>query len=235
MDSSPPGSSVHQISQARILEWIAIFLQGIFLTQGLNPCLLHWQVGSCIGKQDLGSPLDPAGSNPGLPHYRRILYQLSHQGRPRILEWVAYPVCSRSSWSRSRTGVSCIAGIFFTSWATRESPRSCRVLNMHLLAVCLVLSLTPWGAGICVFVLWLRKLRVRSNRSCLSCYEGWQHICNLTVHVFIIVIEKEKFDSLYLISHIVHHYLHDIRCFQMSVHSRKEKSRMLQSHHTFNL
>ena len=132
MDSSPPGSSVHQISQARILEWIAIFLQGIFLTQWLNPCLLHWQVGSCIGKQDLGSPLDPAGSNPGLPHYRRILYQLSHQGRPRILEWVAYPVCSRSSWSRSRTGVSCIAGIFFTSWATRESPRSCRVLNMHL-------------------------------------------------------------------------------------------------------
>ena len=39
-------------------------LQGIFPTQGLNPDLLH-----C----------------------RRILYQLSHQGRPRILEWVAYP------------------------------------------------------------------------------------------------------------------------------------------------
>ena len=29
--------------------------------------------------------------NPGLPHCRRILYQLSHQGNPRILEWVAYP------------------------------------------------------------------------------------------------------------------------------------------------
>ena len=29
------------------------------------------------------------GSNPGLPHYRRILYQLSHKGSPRILEWVA--------------------------------------------------------------------------------------------------------------------------------------------------
>ena len=26
--------------------------------------------------------------NPGLPHCRQILYQLSHQGRPRILEWV---------------------------------------------------------------------------------------------------------------------------------------------------
>ena len=39
-------------------------LQGIFPTQGLNP---------------------------GLPHCRWILYQLSHQGSPRILECVAYP------------------------------------------------------------------------------------------------------------------------------------------------
>ena len=31
------------------------------------------------------------GSNPGLPHCWQILYQLSHKGSPRILEWVAYP------------------------------------------------------------------------------------------------------------------------------------------------
>ena len=30
-------------------------------------------------------------SNPGLPHCREILYHLSYQGSPRILEWVAYP------------------------------------------------------------------------------------------------------------------------------------------------
>ena len=37
MDCSPPGSSVHGISQARILEWVCHFLlQGIFLTDGLN-------------------------------------------------------------------------------------------------------------------------------------------------------------------------------------------------------
>ena len=45
LDCSPQGSSVHGILQARILEWVAIFLlQGIFLTQGSNPhllCLLH--------------------------------------------------------------------------------------------------------------------------------------------------------------------------------------------------
>jgi len=32
-------------------------------------------------------------SNPGLPYCKRILYQLSHKGRPRILEW-RYPISS---------------------------------------------------------------------------------------------------------------------------------------------
>ena len=50
MDCSLPGSSVHGILQAKILEWVAIHLsRGIFLTQGLNP---------------------------GLPHCRHILYHL---------------------------------------------------------------------------------------------------------------------------------------------------------------
>ena len=54
MDYGLPGSSVHGIPQARILEWVAIhFSRGIFLTQGLNS---------------------------GLPHCRWILYRLSHQG-----------------------------------------------------------------------------------------------------------------------------------------------------------
>ena len=43
------------------------------------------------------------GLNPGLPHCRRILYQLSHKGSPRILEWVAYPFSSGSSQPRKWT------------------------------------------------------------------------------------------------------------------------------------
>ena len=70
------------------------FLQGIFPTQG---------------------------SNPGLPHCRQILYQLSHKGSPRILEWVTYPFSSGSSQPRNQTGVSCIAGGFFTNSTIRES------------------------------------------------------------------------------------------------------------------
>ena len=53
VDCSPPGSSVHRISQARVLEWVVFLLQGIFLTWGSKPDLLH-----C----------------------RWILYHLSHQG-----------------------------------------------------------------------------------------------------------------------------------------------------------
>ena len=48
-DCSPPGSSVHGLLQARILEGLPCPLPGLFPTQGLNPGLLtslRWQVGS---------------------------------------------------------------------------------------------------------------------------------------------------------------------------------------------
>ena len=62
------------------------------------------------------------GSNQSLPHCKQILYHLRHQGSPRILEQVTYPFSRGSSPPRNWTGVSCIAGGFFTSWATREVP-----------------------------------------------------------------------------------------------------------------
>ena len=37
----------------------------------------------------------------------------------RILEWVAFPFSRESSQPRNQTGVSCIAGRFFTNWAIR--------------------------------------------------------------------------------------------------------------------
>ena len=79
------------------------------------------RVGSCSLLQGI---FPTQGSNPGLPHCRWILYQLSHQGSPIILEWGAYPsFSSRSSQLRNQTGVSWIAGRFFTNWAIREAPR----------------------------------------------------------------------------------------------------------------
>ena len=91
-DCSLPGSSVHGDSPGKNTGvGCSAFLQGIFQTQG---------------------------SNPGLLNCRWILYHLSHQGSLRIVEWVAYPFSRRSSLHRNQTGVSCITGGFFTSWAT---------------------------------------------------------------------------------------------------------------------
>ena len=61
------------------------------------------------------------GSNPGLLLCRQILYQLSHKGSTRTLEWVAYPFCRGSSRLRNPTRVSRIAGRFFTNWAIRKA------------------------------------------------------------------------------------------------------------------
>ena len=56
------------------------------------------------------------GSNPCLPHCRQILYHLSHQGSPGILECVDYPFSRGPSQPRNQTRVSCITGIFFTNY-----------------------------------------------------------------------------------------------------------------------
>ena len=97
-------------------------LQGTFLTQGSNPCLLHllhlqtgsllpaplwdWKLLSCVW-----DPMDcrlPGSSVHGI-----LL--------ARIPEWVAVPFSRGSSQPRDQTWVSCIAGRYFIIWATREA------------------------------------------------------------------------------------------------------------------
>ena len=120
------------------------FLQGVFATQG---------------------------SNPGLPHCRRILYQLGHKGSPsevkcklrptlcnpmdyaihgilqaRILEWVSFPLSRGSSQPRDQTQVSRIASGFFIGWATREALKDKSSTKISLFShiqwlTCLYLSL----------------------------------------------------------------------------------------------
>ena len=79
MDCSPPGSCVYGISQARILEWVAIpLLQEIFPTQG---------------------------SNLGRPHCGKILYRLSHWGSPCeamiIDNWLKFQTGESRPWDLS--------------------------------------------------------------------------------------------------------------------------------------
>ena len=69
-----------------------------------------------VGSRSLLQGIFPThGLDPGLLICRQILYQLSHKGSPRILEWVAYPFSRGSSQPRDQTQVSQIAGRFFTS------------------------------------------------------------------------------------------------------------------------
>ena len=93
------------------------------------------------------------GSNPGLLHCRLILYCLSHQGSPRILEWVAYSFSRGSSQPRNRTGVSCIPSGFLTSWATREAQLTfMKKVKMLVAQSCLTLrnpmDYTPLGFSV---------------------------------------------------------------------------------------
>ena len=58
------------------------------------------------------------------------------QGKPRILEWVAYPFSSGSFRPRNRARVSCIAGGFFTNWAIREAVGWITGFNLVLSSHC---------------------------------------------------------------------------------------------------
>ena len=98
MDCSLPGSSVHGIFQARVPEWVTYhsLLQGIFLTQGLNP---------------------------GLLHCRQTLYPLSHQGsccaldqRLKLLQSLRGRNLSQQVWL---SGISLLMG-----WRWEEAHRS---------------------------------------------------------------------------------------------------------------
>ena len=96
MDWSLPGSSVHGILQARLLDWVAISFSRNKL---INLCESHPVVSNFLWPHGLYSPWNSPGqntgvgslsllqgifpnqgSNPGLLHCSRILYKLSHRG-----------------------------------------------------------------------------------------------------------------------------------------------------------
>ena len=129
MDCNLPGGSVHGISQARILELVAISFS-IRKAESES----HSVMSDSLQSHGLYSPWNSPGQNTGvgshsllqgifltqgsisgLPHCRQIPNQLSHERSSRILEWVAYPFSRESSKPRSQTGVSCTAGGFFTN------------------------------------------------------------------------------------------------------------------------
>ena len=69
----------------------------------------------------------------------------------RILEWVAFPFSRGSSWPRTQTGVSFIAGGFFTNWAIREAllafPSPIRIWGIPIQCP------NPWGSASSLWLL----------------------------------------------------------------------------------
>ena len=83
--------------------------------------------------------------NPGLPHCRQILHQLSYKGSPRILEWVAYPFSRGSSRTRNvnRGLLHCRrilyqlsyqdeTGAYYTEWSKPERKTSIQYTNSYI-------------------------------------------------------------------------------------------------------
>ena len=126
----PMEYTVHRILQARILEWVALsLLQGIFPTQ--VSCIAGGFFTSWATKETRTSKIvrncwrkvkmKVAESCPTLCN--PMDYTIHVILQTRILEWVAVPFSRGSSQPRDWTQVSCIAGRFFTSWATREAQK----------------------------------------------------------------------------------------------------------------
>ena len=115
IDGSPPGSPALGILQARIPEWVAISFSNAWKSRsvmsdssqphGLQPTrLFHpWDfLGKSTGvgcRFFLQRIFLTQGSNLGLPHCRRMLYRLSHQGSLGTQAYKKYNSFPSNCWN----------------------------------------------------------------------------------------------------------------------------------------
>ena len=121
MDCSLPGSSIHGIFQARVLEWGAIAFSTYQLDCAINilPCTSHSAKNFILSQLTLTMTMCVSVTQSYLTLFEPMDYSpigSSVHGilQARILEWVAISFSRQSSKPRDRTKVSCIAGRFFT-------------------------------------------------------------------------------------------------------------------------
>ena len=141
VDCNLPGSSVHGILQARILEWVAMpFSRGSSQPRDWIHCLLcllHWQMHSLqlshqgiphssFSSVQFSSVQFSSVAQSCLTLCDPMDYSLPRSSvhgilQARILEWVAISFSRGSSRPRDQTQVSRIVGRCFTIWTTREA------------------------------------------------------------------------------------------------------------------
>ena len=127
MDCSPPGSSVHEISQARILEWVALTVcRGSSRPRNLT-------FASCVYRTSQTRILEWAAIpfsriflaqrlNTGLLHCTQILYHLSHQGSPD-----SEALCDPMDCSPPGSSIQGISQTRILVWAAISSSRGSQV------------------------------------------------------------------------------------------------------------
>ena len=119
----------------------------------------------------LQSILPTQGLKPGLLHFRGILYQLSHKGSPKILEWV--PIPSPEDLAH--------AGIKIGSPALQVDSLPTEISGKPICEIILSIIL--------FYLLSLLKLNFPASQNCLIlCFPGIsplkeQKICILDVHI----------------------------------------------------
>ena len=166
MDYSPPGSSVHRIPPARKLE-CHFFFQGIFPTQGLNPCLMSpalagrffttkhhrgspYQFCCCEVTSVVSDSVRPIdGSPPGSPVPGTL--------QARTLEWVAISFSSAWRWKEKVKSLSRVR-LLATPWtAAHQAPPSMGFSRREYWSGCHCLVLYKPGRVMSFPILWLTQ------------------------------------------------------------------------------
>ena len=127
-------------------------LEGTFGSLTLNMCcVMKVKLLFAQSRPTLWDPMDwsPSGSS---------IHGILHA---RILGWVSLPFFRWSSWARDRIQLSCIAGWFFSIWATGELEFPCEGLRNTLKETVALEDghLTPRGKGPTWPQLWKMHLR----------------------------------------------------------------------------
>ena len=143
MDCSPPGFSVHGVSQTKILEWVDISFSRES-SQPRDQTHISFLAGGFFNTEPPGKPYTIQLHILGIKHFyyslllftvalwvkvthlcltlcNPVAYTVHGILQARILKWVDFPFPRGSSQPRDQTQVSHITGGFFTSWATREA------------------------------------------------------------------------------------------------------------------
>ena len=95
-------------------------------TQKITHCML-----SCVCAQLCLTVCDPMDCS--LPGFSDCGISWARIPKWEAILWIAILFSRGSSWCRDGTQVSCLAGRFFTIWATRESPEKPILLSKHIL------------------------------------------------------------------------------------------------------